>query len=201
MKRDHSLLSVPLALLTALLLIAGSFLVSAALAEEKSDVSGVSPLAGEWAFEYEPAVLILRVSEDGSAWYRGTDYVWEDQEGFLKLSDPSGEQESVLLRYAVSEEQKIIYPRTSYHRGKEVEGQNGLIGIWEGVSDGSNFVFTPSGYFLEDSSFSGNFMINEENGTFLLHYGDLFADTLCYFSITDEILTVEYPWRIVEYQP
>ena len=95
------------------------------------------------------------------------------------------------------EDQKIIYPQTVYHRGKEVEGQKGLIGIWEGLNDGSSFVFTPAGYFLEDNSFSGNYMINEEEGTFLLHYGDVFADTLCYYSIdSSDILTVEYPWPI-----
>ena len=97
----------------------------------------------------------------------------------------------------MTEDQKLIYPQTRYKRGKEVEGQGGLIGIWEGTDDGSNFVFTPAGYFLEDSAFSGNFINNTEEKTFLLHYGDVFADTLCYYSITDEILTVEYPWKLV----
>jgi len=155
------------------------------------------PLTGEWAFSYEPETPVLRISGDGTAWYQDRELTWEAGDGFLRLTDGEGRTES--LRYLITEERKFIYPRTAYHRGKEVEGQGGLIGIWEGENGGSSFVFTPAGYFLEDSSFSGNFMINEEEGTFLLHYGDVFADTLCYYTIDEnEILTVEYPWEIVE---
>lgn len=157
------------------------------------------PLIGEWAFDYEPETTVLKVDADGTAWYKGTEYRWEDQGTSLKLTDAEGKITS--LRYTVTEEKKVIYPQTRYQRGKEVEGQGGLIGIWEGVDDKSNFVFTPAGYFLEDSSFTGNFMFNSEEGTFLLHYGDVFDDTTCYYSIQDEILTVEYPWTIVEKKP
>ena len=136
---------------------------------------------------------------DGYVWYRGKDYTWtDDQDGFLHLTDTEGTV--MLLRYQITEDQKIIYPRTSYHRGKEVDGQKGLIGVWEGIEDGSSFVFTPAGYFLEDSVFAGNYMADSVRGVFLLHYGDVFADTLCYYSIEDEILTVEYPWTLVEKQ-
>ena len=155
------------------------------------------PLIGQWAFSYEPETVILQVSEHGKAVYQGREYSWESADGFLILTDAEGKITS--LRYLISDDQKILYPQTAYHRGKEVEGQKGLIGIWEGVNDGSSFVFTPAGYFLEDSSFSGNYMMNEEEGTFLLHYGDAFADTLCYYSIdSNDILTVEYPWPITE---
>ena len=177
--------------LTALLTLMMCFaFLSTALAEDEM------PLIGEWAFDYEPETTVLKVETDGRAWYRGKEYHWEDQETFLAMTDTDGN--TMNLRYTVTEEKKVIYPQTRYKRGKEVEGQGGLIGIWEGAEDGSNFVFTPAGYFLEDSSFTGNFMMNAEEGTFLLHYGDVFADTTCYYSITDEILTVEYPWTIIE---
>lgn len=154
------------------------------------------PLMGEWAFDYEPETTVLKVDADGNAWYQGTDWRWEDLGTSLKLTGADGK--TIDLRYAVTEEKKVIYPQTRYKRGKEVEGQGGLIGIWEGVDDQSNFVFTPAGYFLEDSSFTGTFTKDEEKGTFLLNYGDAFADTMCYYSIADEILTVEYPWTIIE---
>lgn len=175
-----------------LALLMSIVLPSAVFAEEQM------PLIGEWAFEYEPETPVLRIEADGSAWYKGKDYHWEDQGSFLVLTDADGN--TMNLRYAVTEDQKLIYPQTTYKRGKEVEGQGGLIGIWEGTDDGSNFVFTPAGYFLEDSAFSGNFINDTAEGTFLLHYGDVFADTLCYYSITDEILTVEYPWKLVAKQ-
>jgi len=182
--------SLRLLLLAALLLTLLPGLTGAEKAEAPC------PLIGNWAFDYEPSVSVFRVDADGTARYKGTDYTWEDQDGFLQMTDSSG---AVLhLRYQVTKDKKVIYPQTSYRRGKEVEGQGGLIGIWEGVSDGSTFVFTPSGYFLEDSAFSGQFLDRPEEGTFLLHYGEIFEDTLCYYSLSEEeILTVEYPWTLV----
>ena len=157
------------------------------------------PLIGQWAFTYAPETIILQVFDDGKAVYREREYIWESTDDFLILTDAAGNTTS--LRYLIKEDQKIIYPQTAYHRGKDVDGQKGLIGIWEGVNDSSSFVFTPAGYFLEDNSFSGNYMMNETEGTFLLHYGDAFADTICYYSIdSGDILTVEYPWPITEAQ-
>lgn len=157
------------------------------------------PLQGEWAFPYEPEKTVLTVREDGNAVLQGKEYRWqEDEPGFLKMTD--AEDHTLLLRYSAADEKTVIYLQTSYHRGEEKEGQGGLIGIWEGENDGSSFVFTPMGYFLEDSVFSGNFMADPEKGTFLLHYGDVFADTVCYYSIENEILTVEYPWEIIRPQ-
>ncbi|MBQ9324847.1 MAG: hypothetical protein IJ246_03645 [Clostridia bacterium] len=156
-------------------------------------------LIGSWAFSHAPETQVLQVSEDGLAEYQGQAYTWTQENGFLILTD---DEENVLpLRYAAVDDQVLLYPWTTYHRGKTVEGQGGLIGIWEEIDGGASFVFTPAGFFLEDNSFSGNYMINEEDGTFLLHYGDVFADTLCYYSISeDDLLTVEYPWPIVPVQ-
>lgn len=190
--------SAAAALFTAVLSLCLTFSAACEEAAAPSAEAGDSmPLIGSWAFSHAPETVILQVSEDGTAVYHNKEYTWNGTEGFLILTDAAGD--TVSLRYMITDDQKIIYPQTAYHRGKEVEGQGGLIGIWEGVNDGSSFVFTPAGYFLEDNSFSGNFMINEEDGTFLLHYGDVFADTLCYYSIDDaDILTVEYPWPITK---
>ena len=153
------------------------------------------PLVGSWAFSYEPETLVLRLDESGSAWYRDAEYTWSDQDNLLTLTNKDGE--SLLLRYMIAEDQTFIYPRTVYHRGKNVEGQGGLIGIWEGEEGDSSYVFTPAGAFLEDSVLSGSFMADADQGTFLLHYGDAFADTLCYYTVKDDLLTVEYPWPVV----
>ena len=59
-------------------------------------------------------------------------------------------------------------------------------------------MFTPAGYFLEDSSFSGTYTADPELGQFLLHYDGNLADTLCYYTIgEDGLMTVEYPWPAV----
>ena len=177
-----------------LLLVLFLCLYGTTLAEKQA-----SPLLGEWAYAYEPDVSVLLVSADGTARFQDQAWRWEDTDGFLRLTSDEGTE--MTLRYAITDKEICIYPRTAYRRGKEVEGQGGLIGIWEGIQGGSNFVFTPAGYFLEDSAFSGNYVSDPEKGQFLLHYGDAFADTLCYYTIEDDILTVEYPWPVVPLQP
>ena len=175
---------------SAVLMMAAMMLSLAAVAEG-------CPLIGEWAFAYKPEETVLSVREDGQAVYQQKNWQWTDDGTFLHLADGNGGE--LLLRYVVSEKLTAIYPRTVYHRGAQVEDQGGLIGVWKAdESEGTSFVFTPSGFFMEDSSFGGTFTADNPAGTFLLHYGEVFSDTLCYYSIQDDArLEVEYPWPIV----
>ena len=153
-------------------------------------------MAGEWAFSHEPSVAVLTVAEDGTAAYRDRAWSWEDTGSALKLTDAEGNVLS--LRYMRDGDQAFIYPVTVYEKTRETD-RPGLIGIWQETEGrGASFVFTPAGYFLEDSSFSGTFTADEEKGTFLLHYDGDLADTLCYYTIDgDGLMTVEYPWPVV----
>ncbi len=158
--------------------------------------SAASGMAGEWAFAHEPSVPVLKVAEDGAAEYRGQAWTWEDTGSALKLTDAEGNVLS--LRYARDGENVFLYPVTVYEKTEHGD-QPGLIGIWQETEGrGASFVFTPAGYFLEDSSFSGTFTDDAEKGMFLLHYDGDLADTVCYYTIgEDGLLSVEYPWPVV----
>lgn len=158
-----------------------------------------SSMIGAWAFSHEPDEVVLKVSEDGNAVYRDREYTWEDTGSALKLTD--GEGNSLTLRYARDGENTFLYPATVYEKTGKTD-QPGLAGIWkETEGRGASFVFTPAGYFLEDSSFSGTYTADPELGQFLLHYDGNLADTLCYYTIgEDGRMTVEYPWPAVPVQ-
>ena len=155
-----------------------------------------SSALGEWAFAHEPEKAVLLVAEDGTALYEGQSCTWKDEGGILRLTGEEGE--SFPLRYLIESDRAYLYPVTVYEKTGE-QDQSGLIGIWtETEGRGGSFVFTPAGNFLEDNTFSGTFTKDEEKGTFTLHYGGVFEDTLCYYSIgADGLLRVEYPWPVV----
>ena len=51
---------------------------------------------------------------------------------------------------------------------------------------------------MEDGYFPGTYTVDEESGSFRLHYaGGQLDDTVCYFTLDGDALTVEYPWRMV----
>jgi hypothetical protein len=153
---------------------------------------------GTWVFDYDHDVIALKMNEDGTVWYKNQVYQCEKQADRLLLTDSNGE--TFVLRFRKAGDKVEIYQHTDYHRGSGTEDQEGLFGVWEGTEDGSSFVFTPTGFFLEDSFFSGTYMISEDGTSFLLKYGNTFDDTACFFQIENDVLTVEYPWVIVQEQ-
>ncbi len=163
------------------------------------------PLLGEWAFNYEPEKTALRILEDGTAEYGGRAFTWEDDGTFLLLTD--GETgEEVSLRYTADEEKVLLYLPKVYVRADGVPGE-GLTGAWIGrETTGSTFIFLDDHRFLEDGTFTGTFQVEADEtdpsaGTFLLVYPQYFDDTLCFFRLEgNDILTVEYPWPLVEPQ-
>ena len=153
-----------------------------------------SPLEGAWAYAHDPKTPILTVKSDGTAVYFGKQYGWEDIGGFLSLS---GEEGNAFLRYHVTDQAVYIYPETVFEKTGHPELE-GLFGVWQGVNSGSSFAFTPDGYFLEDGAFTGQYTVDADAGTFLLNYGGVFADTLCYYTLREDgCLVVAYPYDVV----
>jgi len=153
---------------------------------------------GDWAFNYAPEESVLLLREDGTAVLKGQDYTWTDDGEFLTLTEENGE--TVSLRYLATEKKTLLYFPTEYVRAEDVPGF-GLIGAWKGKeSEGSTFIFRSDKMFLEDGTFTGTFRMDPEAGTLLLVYIKYFEDTLCYFRLDNDILTVDYPWPMVERQ-
>ena len=176
-----------------LLMLAGCVFIAAA-----GGAGEACPLLGDWAFNYEPAVSVLTVAEDGTAVWNGAECTWEDDGTFLTLT---GEEETVTLRYLADEEKVLLFLPASYTRTAK-DRDDEIFGAW--IQDGasrSSFVFDKSMQFLEDETFVGYFEVDDEAGTFTLRYQpSYFDDTTCYFVRDGDHMTVEYPWTIVETQ-
>lgn len=172
------------------------FAVCSICAAEKAE-TGRFP-AGDWAFNYDPAVSVLEIREDGTAVFQNAAYRLEDDGTFLTLTDGEAEHR---FRYLVTDEKILLYLPQEYVRAEGVPGE-GLTGAWVGKETaGSTFIFREDERFLEDGTFTGSYQVDQENGTVLLTYIRYFDDTLCYFSLEGEdSLTVDYPWPMVEKQ-
>ena len=177
-----------------LLVLAGCIFFAAVCGAE-----GACPLLGDWAFNYEPAVSVLTVREDGTASWNGAEYAWEDDGAFLTLKNE--EAETVALRYLADEKKTLLFLPASYTRTAK-DRDDEIFGAWiRDGSSGSSFIFEKDMRFMEDGTFVGTFEVDREAGTFTLKYQPaLFEDTTCYFAWEGDRMTVEYPWPIVEKQ-
>ena len=151
---------------------------------------------GEWGFADKPEELVLRVGEDGTALYQGTEYACEDDGQFLLLTD--GEGEMLRLRYLVTDKTVYLYLGSGYTRKEGTAGE-GIVGVWNlDGSERSFFEFTANQRFLEDGVFDGRYEVDDANGSFTLAYTMYFDDTVCYFRQDGEHMVIDYPWALAE---
>ena len=177
-----------------LLMLAGCIFFAAGCGAEEP-----CRLLGDWAFDYEPAETVLTVREDGSAFWNGEAFTWEDDGTFLLLSKEEGEV--LPLRYLAEEDKVRVFLTGTYTRTAKDKDEE-IFGAWKkDGSYGSAFVFEKDMRFMEDGTFVGTFELDEEAGTFTLKYQpDIFEDTTCYFIREGDRMTVEYPWTVVKVQ-
>ena len=173
--------------LIALLLLAGCARSAALSPAEQA-------LVGKWAYDHDPKTAVLVLKQDGSAKYDGTKYdrfAYNGEQLELTASDGSSQQ----IRCTQDEEGLLFYRTTVYERES---GSDGLTGLWHDDADNWTFEFTNTGAFMEDGYFPGTYTVDEAAGSFRLHYaGGQLDDTVCYYSLDGDALTVEYPWRMV----
>ena len=153
-----------------------------------------SSVAGKWAYNYEPEETVLKITGNGQAVYDGTDYECIDDGQFLTLTS-SGE-EAYRFRYILKGDEMLLYIPTKYTFSGDEPSDN-LIGLWQTENKKWSFEFTKDGRFSEDGLFSGKFISDKGSSTFTLDYNEDFEDTICYYSINGDTLTVEYPWTMV----
>ena len=167
-----------------------------------------------WAYSFDSANEILRLCSDGSAVYQASEYQdglqvkvgkryssYKKDNGYLILSDPN--MPELKMRYTENENGIILYEISEYKYSPEnAEPQNGLLGLW--VHTGTErmfFEFTNKGTFLEDGLFPGYYEVDENNGSVKLKYNnpdDSVPATIFYYTIKDDMMTVEYPWQMVK---
>ena len=163
---------------------------------EKSSLSAEAQnVCGSWAYihDRETAVAIFR--ENGTAEYEDARYSFECEDGFIVLTDKKGN--TTKLRYELDADGMLLYRNTTYSFSGE--GQpDGLVGQWTCPETNWTFEFTGAGTFLEDGYFPGIYTVDEQNQVIKLIYNDQFEDTTCYYSLGNDTLNMEYPWRMVK---
>ena len=154
------------------------------------------PFIGNWAYVHDTAATILSLEKDGDAKYQGNEYTYTaDDEYFYLKSD----KEEIKLRYKMNGDKLYIYQTTQYEYSGE-GSPDGIIGYWVCGPKKWSFEFTDQGTFKEDSYFPGYYTIDENEKTVKLVYNDHFEDTVFYYSIDGNTLTIEYPWETVPTQ-
>ena len=151
------------------------------------------PLIGCWVYPYDTETVVLTLREDGTALYGEIDFLWAHAENELAFTGADGS--SMVLRCEMTEEGMTLWLPTAYQR---TAGTQGLLGAWEaGGASKSSWVFATNGQFLEDGVFTGDYFVDEENGTITLKYVEYFQDTVIDYTLVDDMLVVGYPWLMI----
>ena len=157
-------------------------------------------LLASWAYIHEPETEILSFMTDGIAFYHGREYSYSQDGDFLTLTDENG-TETTMRFVQVREGKMLLYERTEYHYAGTSK-PDGIIGYWAGgPEDRLSYEFTTKGTYLEDGTFPGHYSEDPENGTIKLMYNDHFEDTLIYYTVDGDKLTIDYPWPMGQTEP
>ena len=151
---------------------------------------------GKWAYNHDTATEIIQFKADGKLTYKGTNYFYTDNNGVFELTSSSG---NLNLRYVLDGETLYLYEPMTYHYQGEGEA-DGIIGYWLADNGRSNYEFTTEGTFREDSYIPGHYLLNEEEHSIKCVYNDHYVDTVIYYTLDGNTLTVEYPWALVRMQ-
>lgn len=157
-------------------------------------LASAEDITGSWAYIHAPEEAAFILNPDGSAQLDGKAYQYTLDGDRIVLTNKKGDVSR--LRYVWDGDNILLYKTAVYiYEGK---GQPaGLIGIWKDATDKWSYQFTEKGTFLEDGYFPGYYTVDEAGKSFKLVYVDQFADTICYYEIDGDRLTVEYPWPMV----
>ena len=153
-----------------------------------------SRLCGDWAYIHEDVKTILSIKSNGKAEYKGQQYTASADEEYIELK--SG-REDLKLRYVIENDGILVYETKAY----EYDGEgtpDSIVGNWIAMPERWTFEFNDAGEFKEDGYFPGYYTVDEANHSVKLVYNDHFEDTTIYYTIDGNILTIEYPWKMVK---
>ena len=151
-----------------------------------------------WAYIHDPETEILSLSDNGKAVYKGSNYTYTKDSSFITLKGSDGSE--VKMRYIPDEKDEgtmTLYEKKGYNfKG---EGQpDSVIGVWFDDNERSSYQFTEKGTFTEDNIFYGHFIVDENEGTIKLMYDEPMEDTILYYELDGNRLTIDYPWPMVK---
>ncbi|MBO4484727.1 MAG: hypothetical protein J5738_05015 [Lachnospiraceae bacterium] len=166
-----------------------------------SEAVKTDEMSEQWVYVHDHAVPAMVFYKDGTATYDGVKYKsYEVLENTIRFTSESGTV--VNIRYfdetKNGEKRRTIYRITDYKlKPSTLTGDSPVIGYWEFPEKNWSYQFTANGTFLEDGVLPGRYYVNDD-GTIRLSYEGNLPETVFYYSIHDDVMTVEYPWVMAE---
>ena len=144
-----------------------------------------------WAFDPSDAKPSLIVRKDGTAQYKNVEYArCEITDNSYRLTDEKGAVLDLEFRDAENGN-RYIYDVWEYERTEGDKGPS-VVGVWE---CGNNYYeFSAKGTFQEDGVFFGHYSVDVNAGTIRLMYERDLSDTVMYYHIENDHMTVRYPF-------
>ncbi len=152
-------------------------------------------LHGEWCYVHDTNKTVAIFSKDGSAKFEGEKYQYTCDGEYINLLDKEGNVKK--LRYLSEGDKMYVYIQSTYNRQPEGGGL-GIVGVWRCEEKGWTFEFTDKGTFMEDGALTGYYEVNEEAQTVKLMYLEALEDTVFFYGLTENELSVEYPWLMIK---
>lgn len=156
----------------------------------------------EWAFFHDRENAVMIFNKDGSASFDGKSYKsYEVGEKTIRFTAEDGTVTDI--RYYDETTKDGEYRRTVYRivdyklQPSTLTGDSPVIGLWVASERNWSYQFTAKGTFLEDEVLPGHYSVKDD-GTILLIYEGNLPQTVFYYSIHDDVMTVEYPWVMVK---
>ncbi|MCR5831479.1 MAG: hypothetical protein K6G67_04975 [Lachnospiraceae bacterium] len=151
-----------------------------------------------WAYIHEPEKEILALSDNGKAVYKGSNYTYTKDASFITLKGSDGSE--VKMRYVPDDKDEgkmTLYEKKGYNFKGEGHPDS-VIGVWFDDNERSSYQFTEKGTFTEDNIFYGHFFVDENEKTIKLMYDEPMEDTILYYELDGDRLTIDYPWPMVK---
>ena len=156
----------------------------------------------QWVYIHERENAAMIFYKDGTAFYDGVKYKsYEVGEKTIRFTSEDGTVTNI--RYfdetaKDGEKRRTIYRITDYKlKPGAYTGDSPVIGFWQVPDRNWSYQFTAKGTFLEDEVLPGHYYVNDDGTIRLVYEGNL-PETVFYYSIHDDIMTVEYPWVMAE---
>lgn len=151
-------------------------------------------VVGKWAYIHDRETTIIELKKDGTAKYEKETYSFDADGTYITLTNDKNE--TLKFRYVIESDGMLFYKTTEYTFEGEGEPK-GIVGYWANPNKWS-FEFSSQGTFMEDGYFPGMYTVDEANSSVKLIYTDHFEDTIVYYKVDGEHLSLEYPWKMVK---
>ena len=152
-----------------------------------------SPLIGKWAYIHDAETTIINLKSNGKVVYNGNTYDYALDDEYIHLTGKNG---TLDLRYRYDGSEFLLYQTTEYLYVGEGTPDS-ILGTWQNTENRWSYEFTEDGTFNEDGYFPGYYTVDESARTVKLVYNDHFEDTVIYYTLSGNRLTIDYPWSMV----